>query len=156
MDILTDFPERIQPGITLYVGDIVPADLRIVECKNLQTNEAILTGRRKRTCNQGRRQYRLHGNLFSGRGLMKIASIGELTELGKIAESLSEVKDEATPLQVRLRNFSTLLTYLVISLAVFILVVGLLAGINFLEMLEISIVLAIAAIPEGLLIACDH
>ncbi len=74
-------------------------------------------------------------------------------ELGKIAGSLSEMKDEPTPLQIRLQGFGRSLTYLVIIVSVLIFAVGLVSGVGFLEMLKVSVVLAIAAIPEGLPIA---
>jgi Ca2+-transporting ATPase len=73
--------------------------------------------------------------------------------LGKIAASLHENVEEDTPLQVRLKAFSKTLTIIVVLFTLGILVVGLLMGREFLDMLRTSIILAIAAIPEGLLIA---
>ncbi len=139
--------------VVLVDGDRIPADGRLVEAVHLTVNEAILTGESEPVTKEDCSPAYMGTTVFSGRGLMKVASIGKSTELGKIAESLSEVKDEATPLQIRLRSFSKNLTYIVIALSVFILTVGLLSGFGFLEMVEIAIVLAIAAIPEGLLIA---
>ncbi|MFH0748526.1 MAG: HAD-IC family P-type ATPase [Candidatus Bathyarchaeota archaeon] len=139
--------------VVLVDGDRIPADGELVEAVHLTINEAILTGESEPVTKEGGNPAYMGTTVFSGRGLMKVTSIGKLTELGKIAESLSEVKDEVTPLQERLRSFSTTLTYIVIGVSVFILSVGVLSGIGFLEMLEVSIVLAIAAIPEGLLIA---
>ncbi len=66
---------------------------------------------------------------------------------------LFEEKQEETLLQVRLKAFSKTLTMLVLAITIAIFTVGLISGRPFLEMLRISIVLAIAAIPEGLLIA---
>lgn len=139
--------------VVLVNGDHIPADGELLEVVHLSVNEAILTGESEPVAKEEGNSVYMGTTLFSGRGLMKVTSIGMSTELGKIAESLAEVEDEATPLQVRIRSFSSFLTYMVIALSVFILVVGLLSGIGFLEMLEISIVLAIAAIPEGLIIA---
>jgi len=139
--------------VVLIDGDRIPADGELVEVVHLTVNEAILTGESEPVTKEKGNSAYMGTTVFSGRGLMRVTSIGKSTELGKIAESISEVKDEATPLQARLRSFSTFLTYIVIGLSVFILVVGILSGIGFLEMLEVSIILAIAAIPEGLLIA---
>jgi len=84
---------------------------------------------------------------------MEVTHTGSLTELGQIATSLSDDLHEETPLQVRLKAFSRTLTLLVLGITVAILAVGLISGRPFLDMLRVSIVLAIAAVPEGLLIA---
>ncbi|MFX0045866.1 MAG: cation-translocating P-type ATPase [Candidatus Hermodarchaeota archaeon] len=139
--------------VILAEGDRIPADGELAETVYITVNEAILTGESEPVLKEVGDIAFMGTTVFSGRGLLKVTSIGKSTELGKIAESLSEVKDEPTPLQVQLQSFSKLLTYVVIGLSIFILTVGLLKGIGFLEMLEVSIILAIAAIPEGLLIA---
>ena len=56
-------------------------------------------------------------------------------------------------LQVRLKAFSKILTYIVVSATLIIFIVGLLMGRGLLDMLRTSIILAIATVPEGLLIA---
>lgn len=134
-------------------GDRIPADGKLVEAVHITVNEAILTGESEPIVKGIGDDAYMGTTVFSGRGLMKVTSIGSSTELGKIAGSLSEMQSEATPLQVRLQSFSVSLTYLVIAISVSIFVIGILSGIGLLEMLEVSIVLAIAAIPEGLLIA---
>ena len=91
--------------------------------------------------------------LLSGRALMQITATGKNTELGKIAVSLQEHVEEDTPLQIRLKVFSKSLTRIVILFTLAILLSGLLLGTPFLDMLRTSIILAIAAVPEGLLIA---
>ncbi len=91
--------------------------------------------------------------VITGRGLMQVNQTGRHTELGKIAASLQEHVEEDTPLQVRLKVFSKTLTRIVVLFTLGILVAGLLMGREFLDMLRTSIILAIAAVPEGLLIA---
>lgn len=134
-------------------GDRIPADGELVETVSLHLNEAILTGESEPVIKNNGDMVYMGTIALSGRGLMKVTFIGANTELGKIAESLSEVKEEATPLQARLEGFGRSLTYIVIVMSIFILVIGLLSGIGFLEMIKMSVVLAIAAIPEGLPIA---
>lgn len=134
-------------------GDRIPADGELVETVSLHLNEAILTGESEPVIKNNGDTVYMGTIALSGRGLMKVTSIGANTELGKIAESLSEMKEEATPLQARLEGFGRSLTYIVIVMSIFILVIGLLSGIGFLEMIKMSVVLAIAAIPEGLPIA---
>jgi Ca2+-transporting ATPase len=82
-----------------------------------------------------------------------VTQTGSRSELGQIATSLQEHVEEDTPLQVRLKAFSKALTYIVVAFTLAILVGGLLMGREFLDMLRTSIILAIAAVPEGLLIA---
>ena len=91
--------------------------------------------------------------VVTGRGILRITQTGTKTELGQIAASLSEHVEEETPLQVRLKAFSKVLTYIVVAATLVILIVGLLMGREFFDMLRTSIILAIAAVPEGLLIA---
>lgn len=134
-------------------GDRIPADGELIEAVTFSTNEATLTGESESVAKDTGDSVYMGTTVLSGRGLMKVTSTGIRTELGKIAESLTEIKDEPTPLQVRLENFAKSLTYMVIIISVLIFAIGLLSGIGALEMLKVSIVLAIAAIPEGLLIA---
>jgi Ca2+-transporting ATPase len=91
--------------------------------------------------------------VITGRGILQITDTGPRTELGQIATSLSEHVEEDTPLQARLKSFSKILTYIVVTATLLILLVGLLMGRGFFDMLRTSIILAIAAVPEGLLIA---
>ncbi len=91
--------------------------------------------------------------VVAGRGLIQIEKTGPATELGGIATSLQEHVEEDTPLQKRLKAFSRSLTLIVIGFTLAILATGLIMGEGFLQMLRTSIILAIAAVPEGLLIA---
>jgi Ca2+-transporting ATPase len=152
--IMIDVSEIVPDDlVVLQDGARVPADGTLIEAVQLSVNEAILTGESEPVAKDVDDPAYMGTTVFSGRGLMKVTAIGKSTELGRIAESLAEVQDEDTPLQRRLHSFSKLLTYIVISVCVIILLVGLVSGIELLEMVKVSIVLAIAAIPEGLLIA---
>ncbi len=148
----------IVPGdvVILAAGDRVPADGEVLESARMSVNEAILTGESEpvfKDRSDGHNRVFMGTTVLAGRGVMKVTSTGEQTELGKIATSLSETEDEATPLQVRLAAFSRTLTRIVIGVTIVIFVIGLLTGKPALEMVRVSIILAIAAIPEGLLIA---
>jgi len=149
---------ELVPGdlVVLNAGEHVPGDGQVVEGTKLTLDEAILTGESepvtKSTTPDQDRVY-MGTTVVTGRGLMYVTHTGSHTELGQIATSLREEKQEETPLQVRLRTFSHTLTRLVVLITVAIFVVGLISGRPFLEMLRMSIILAIAAVPEGLLIA---
>jgi len=145
----------IVPGdiVALNDGDRVAADGELIEAVSLNVNEAILTGESEPVAKVMGDVAYMGTTALSGRGLMYVTAIGASTELGKIAESLSEIKDEPTPLQVRLEGFGRTLTYLVVIVSLLIFAVGLFSGVGLLEMIRVSVVLAIAAIPEGLTIA---
>ncbi len=149
---------ELVPGdvVLLNSGEHVPADGEIIESTKLAVDEAILTGESEpvnKSNTDGHDQIFMGTTTITGRGTMVVTQIGSRTELGQIATSLQEHVEEDTPLQVRLKSFSKTLTYIVIGFTVAILVTGLLMGRGFLEMLQVSIILAIAAVPEGLLIA---
>jgi len=134
-------------------GDRIAADGELIEVVNFSVNEAILTGESEPIAKGVGDTVYMGTSVASGRGLVEVTATGMGTELGKIAGSLAEIKENPTPLQVRLQRFGKTLTYMVVAICVIILVTGLLLGVGFLPMVELSVVLAIAAIPEGLLIA---
>ena len=161
---------ELVPGdlVLLNAGEKAPGDGEILEATKLSLDEAILTGESETVNKQAIRQAEatstedapdLQTRVFmgttvvTGRGILRVTEIGTKTELGKIAASLSEHVEEETPLQVRLKAFSKILTYIVVAATLVILGVGLLMGHEFFDMLRTSIILAIAAVPEGLLIA---
>jgi P-type Ca2+ transporter type 2C len=161
---------ELVPGdlVVLTAGEKAPGDGELIEATKLSLDEAILTGEsepvnKHAITQQGeitsgngtgsQTQVFMGTTVVTGRGILRITRTGTRTELGQIATSLSEHVEEETPLQVRLKAFSKILTYIVVAATLVILVVGLLMGRNFLDMLRTSIILAIAAVPEGLLIA---
>ena len=161
---------ELVPGdlVLLNAGEKAPGDGVMLEATKLSLDEAILTGESEPVNKQafdpaqaqnGENALAVQSNIFmgttvvTGRGIMRVTQTGTHTELGQIATSLSEHVEEETPLQVRLKAFSKILTYVVVTLTLVILTVGLIMGRELFDMLRTSIILAIAAVPEGLLIA---
>jgi Ca2+-transporting ATPase len=161
---------ELVPGdlVVLNAGEKAPGDGELIETTKLSLDEAILTGEsepvNKHTVGTlegvppenaiDAQSYVFMGTtVVTGRGILRITKTGTNTELGQIAASLSEHVEEDTPLQVRLKSFSKVLTYTVVAFTLVILIVGLFMGREFFDMLRTSIILAIAAVPEGLLIA---
>jgi Ca2+-transporting ATPase len=149
---------ELVPGdmAVLNAGEHVPGDGQIVEGTKLSADEAILTGESEpvnKSTASGQNQLFMGTTVVTGRGLMQVSHTGCQTELGKIATSLQEHVEVETPLQVRMKAFSKTLTRIVVGFTLAILISGLVMGRPFLEMLRTSIILAIAAVPEGLLIA---
>ncbi|MBS1505967.1 MAG: cation-translocating P-type ATPase [Bacteroidetes bacterium] len=156
--------EELVPGdlIFLEAGDMVPADGRIFRPSQLQMDEAALTGESLPVeKNEGQldeattlaeRTNMLYKGTFIAKGNTRciVTSTGMLTELGKIASLVQSAEQAATPLEKKLEGFSKKLIKITVALVVIIFFAGLLNGQKFLEMLETSIALAVAAIPEGL------
>lgn len=161
---------ELVPGdlAVLVMGEKAPGDGELVEATRLALDEAILTGESEPVNKHAIRtpagslhngdidpqtQVFMGTTIVTGRGIMRVTRTGIHTELGQIAASLSEHVEEDTPLQIRLKAFSKVLSYIVIAATLIILLVGVAMGGEFLYMLRTSIILAIAAVPEGLLIA---
>jgi P-type Ca2+ transporter type 2C len=156
--------EEIVPGdiVLLEAGNLVPADLRIIESHSLRLVESSLTGEsvpvdkisgviKELDLPLGDQvNMSFKGTLISnGRGKGIVIATGMNTELGKIATMLQE--DEVqTPLQKRMMDFGKKLSWLIIIICIILFGIGLLRGEEPLSMLLLSISLAVAAIPEAL------
>src|SRR5690554_2690344 len=148
--------------IILEAGDKVPADVRIVQARHLQVQEAALTGESVPIEKQAqenpaeavladRTAMAYSGTLVTqGRGLALVIATGSNTELGRINKMLHRVESLTTPLLQQMSQFARYLTFvvLIVGLAVFLL--GLLRGNDpsYLFMAVVSLI--VAAIPEGL------
>jgi Ca2+-transporting ATPase len=149
---------EIVPGdlVILEAGDKVPADGYLIKGVNLLVNESILTGEEEAVAKnekEGRNNLFMGTTIISGRGEMKVTKIGKETEMGKIGQSLAEIKEEKTPLQLKLEKFTQNLVKIVLLVCFFIFLIGIFHQEDIWKMLKFSIILAIAAIPEGLPIA---
>jgi len=146
---------ELVPGdmVLLNAGEKVPGDGALLESTKLAFDEAILTGESEPVNKAIEEKAFMGTTVLTGRGLMQVQQTGSSTELGKIATSLQDHVEEDTPLQKRLKAFSKTLTWIVVGFTLAIMITGLIMGGGFLSMLRTSIILAIAAVPEGLLIA---
>ncbi|MBN1325473.1 HAD-IC family P-type ATPase [Candidatus Falkowbacteria bacterium] len=146
------------PGdiVMLNLGDKVPADGFLLECNNLLINEAILTGESEpigKDLSAENNQIFMGTTIVLGHGLMQVSKTGLATEIGKIGKSLAEIKEVKTPIQMRLEKFSKTLAKFVLLICAIIFIVGLVYGQDFFQMLGISIVLSVSAIPEAMPVA---
>ncbi|PZR29661.1 MAG: ATPase, partial [Azospira oryzae] len=156
--------EELVPGdlIFLEAGDMVPADGRIFRSSQLQVDEAALTGESipvekkvsqlKEDTTLAERINMLYKGTFvtKGNAYGVITGTGMQTELGRIASLVQSAEQAATPLERKLEQFSKKLIKITVALVVIIFFAGILNGQHILEMLETSIALAVAAVPEGL------
>lgn len=158
--------------IILEAGDSVPADARIIESASLKCEEAALTGEsvpvekfekavapdQNGDVALGDRTNMVYmgSSVVYGRAVAVVTGVGMNTEMGKIASALTLVKEEQTPLQIKLANLSKTLTWLVLIICLVIFGVGVLREGSFdlkntvLPSFMVAVSLAVAAIPEGL------
>lgn len=161
--------------VVLEAGDSVPADCRIIECASMKIEESALTGEsvpvtktaepidplgsddvplgdRKNMCYMG-------SSVAYGRGKAVVVATGMDTEMGKIADALTQAKDEETPLQIKLNQLSKILSFIVLGICVFIFVFDIVRALivgdaitlsSTLSFFMVAVSLAVAAIPEGL------
>jgi Ca2+-transporting ATPase len=149
--------------VFLEAGDLVPADIRLIDVKQIRSDESPLTGESLpvekipdpidgEDLGVGDRRNVLHkGTLITyGRGSGVVVATGMQTEIGKIAGLLHSAGDSQTPLQQRLSLFGKRIAFFVIGLCVLIFFIGLLRGEDPALMFMTALSLAVAAIPEAL------
>ena len=149
--------------VVLDTGDYVPADLRIIESVNLQTQESALTGestsvekiseiiKDEKIGLGDMKNIAFSSSLITyGRGKGIVVATGMDTEVGKIATMIESTEKEKTPLQAKLDNLGKTLGIAALAICLVIFVVGWLYGRNPLDMFMTAVGLAVAAIPEGL------
>ena len=159
--------------IVLEAGDAVPADARILECASMKVEEAALTGESvpslksesvltleegKKDVPLGDRKNMVYmgSTVVYGRGRAVVTGTGMNTEMGKIADALTQAKDNQTPLQRKLSQLSKVLSVLVLGICAIIFAVSLfraypsVSGEVVLDTFMVAVSLAVAAIPEGL------
>ena len=157
--------------MVLEAGDAVPADGRILEAASMKIEEAALTGESVPVTKTQEVLVGENGNIplgdrknmvymgstvVYGRGKAVLTGTGMNTEMGKIAEALSNAKDGETPLQLKLNQLSKILSLLVLGICAIIFVLDLaraypdITGTRMLDTFMVAVSLAVAAIPEGL------
>ncbi|MEZ4701827.1 MAG: cation-transporting P-type ATPase [Rhodothermales bacterium] len=156
--------DELVPGdlVLLEGGDVVTADLRIVEASKLQADESALTGesvpvgKAPAAVDAGaplaeRRSMLYKGtSITRGSGLAVVTATGMDTELGVITQLVAEAEEEATPLEKRLALLARKLIWVTLGITVFVTAAGIVMGKPLLLMIETGLALAVAAIPEGL------
>ena len=153
------------PGdiIRLEAGDFVPADARLLHSAGLKSEESALTGESVPSEKDAQEPVSADAALgdrvnmvFSGCSITYgtatavVTATGMQTEMGKIAGLLSGEEETQTPLQKKLASLGKILGFVALGACAIIFVVGLLNGIDVLEIFMTSVSLAVSAIPEGL------
>ncbi|MDP2902859.1 MAG: cation-transporting P-type ATPase [Methylovulum sp.] len=168
--VLRDGQRRAIPATELTVGDVVllqsgdkvPADLRLLQSRELQIDESALTGesvpveKQLATLSEDTVLADRHNMAYSstlvtyGSGLGIVVEVGDRTEIGRINSLLSSTIELETPLTKKISQFSRLLLWVILALAAVTFAVGVWRGQPLLDMFMAAVALAVGAIPEGL------
>src|SRR3989338_1849476 len=153
------------PGdiLKLETGDKIPADARLFEVINLETQEASLTGEStpvskelkllpEKTPLADRINMVFSGTVITnGRGKAVVTGTGMKSEIGKIAELIEEVEQEKTPLQKKLEQMGRVLGIATVVVSFIVFLTGIFKGGGVFEFFIVAVALAVAAIHEGFL-----
>ncbi|MGF1784319.1 cation-transporting P-type ATPase [Photobacterium swingsii] len=164
-DVLSIPARELVPGDILKIntGDILAADVRIIEANRLSIDEAALTGESEPV---DKRIAELEGDniglgdqvnmgfmttiVTSGNGYGVVVGTGMQTEVGHIADMMTNTEETKTPMQVRMDTIAHTLMIAALSVVAVVCAIGLYHGMPWLEILNTGISLSVAAIPEGL------
>src|SRR5215467_8771332 len=157
--------EQLVPGdvVLLESGDKIPADLRLIDAKNLRTEEAALTGESVPSEKAidavpvnatvgDRGSMAFSGTMVvSGRATGVVVATGSETELGRINQLLGEVSSLETPLLRQIKKFGYAISAIVGVATVLIFAYGKwVMGMDFASLFHAVVGIAVSAIPEGL------
>lgn len=158
---------ELVPGdiVLLKSGVSVPADIRLLKAQDLRVDESLLTGEslpvEKRARDGldpdtplGDRTTLAHAGstVASGRGTGVVVRTGTMTEIGRIAKSLTE-EEQVPPLVVRVRRFTRVIAVGVLGIIVLLGLLQALRGEDLMDIFLLAVALAVSAIPAGLPVA---
>jgi Ca2+-transporting ATPase len=156
--------EKLVPGdiVLLEGGDLVAADLRLIEASKMQADESSLTGesvpvsKTVDTLSEDLSLAERTNMVYKGTAITRgsgegvVVATGMNTELGHISAMTASAKEEVTPLEKRLDQLGRRLIWVTLAIAALVGVAGIIGGKDLFLMIETAIALAVAAVPEGL------
>lgn len=156
---------ELVPGDLVYLqsGDRVPADLRLLNGRNLQIDESALTGESVPVDKSPVDQLPLNTSLADrcnmaqsttlvtyGIGTGVVTAIGDRTEIGRIKDMVASAEILATPLTRQIQQFSLVLTKVILAIAALTLIVALINRYSLQDAFLAVVALAVGSVPEGL------
>lgn len=160
--------EELVPGdiCLLESGNRVPADLRLLDFKNLAIDESLLTGESLAVAKSSTtstdtkapisdRTNMAYGGstVMVGRGVGVVVATGLHTEVATIAKTVAETAETKPPLVVRMDQFARYISVAVVGACGLLAVVVVSRGIPLTEVFFMAVALVVSAIPEGLPVA---
>ncbi len=170
VDILRNGSKSSIDAADVVIGDIlliesgvkVSADIRLIEANNLNIDESFLTGESTsivkntekidsdRSVGDRSNTVFAGSTVISGRGKGVVIATANDTEVGKIAEVVTQTEKNKPPLLIRIEKLSAQIAYVILGVSVLITVISLFRGDPFTEIFLLVVALAVSAIPEGL------
>lgn len=157
--------ELLVPGdiVILKCGSKVPADMILLSSENLEVNESMLTGESvaveknekfipKEDCQLQDRLNEVFAGTIITKGVAKgiVIAVGKETEMGKIADKITQKTTIETPLTIRMKAFSKVFTVIVCIAVALVAIIAVARGGTIKDILLMSISLAVSSIPEAL------
>lgn len=139
--------------VVISAGSSIPADGVILKSYALAVNEANLTGESTAILKEKFDKVYMGTTVVSGKAYIKIEKTGIHTEMGKIGKELGSISSEKTPLQIQISNIAKFLSFIILIVIIALFITGILLGYDLLEVMVMSVAIAVATIPEGLVIA---
>ncbi len=151
--------------LILESGDKISADARIIECYNFQVDESSLTGESinvykikevlQEEVSLADRKNMLYAgtSVITGRAKAVVVATAIETEIGKIADKVTNTKEEKSPLTIRIEKFSKQISIIIMIIAILTTIILLTKGYPINEIFLCVIALAVSAMPEGLPLA---
>lgn len=148
--------------VLLEAGNMVPADLRLIEVQGIQIEESTLTGEfapveknadyieSTQGDNSCANMAYMSTFVTRGRGKGVVTATGMDTRIGHIADLLHENGEKLTPLQLKLGELGKALSILAVAICALLFLIAVMQKRNIGEMLLTSVSLTVAAVPEGL------
>ncbi|MEJ1241390.1 HAD-IC family P-type ATPase [Chryseolinea sp. T2] len=161
--------EELVPGdvVLLESGNKIPADLRLLEARDLAIEEALLTGESVAVVKNiepldANAEHSLGDQLNmafaattvqKGRGIGIVTATAQHTEIGRIADSLRTTEPEKPPLERRMESFSRRISVIVVFVCIALGIIGYFEGMPAREVFFLMVAVGVSAIPEGLPVA---
>jgi len=141
------------PGdiVVLSEGDRIPADGKLTHGKHIEIDESILTGESIPVLKK-QNDIVFSGTLVTrGKARLLVEKTGMNSRFGQIAQTLSDIEQDKTPLKRELNTLGKVLSIIVIVISFMLIPIGMSQGKSLLPLIVLAISIGIAAIPEGLL-----
>lgn len=171
--VLRNGREKIVDSEDLVVGDVfylesgdkVSADARIIECNNLSINESMLTGesnaifknsskmKEKKSISESVNMVYAGTSVITGRAKCIAVGTGSNTEIGRIATTVIDTKNEDSPLTIRMNKFTKQISIAIVCVSIVLLISLYIKGAELKEMFLSVVALSVSAMPEGLPLA---
>ncbi len=144
--------EELVPGDIVFLneGDRIPADGVLLKEHHLESDESLLTGESLPVMKEGGNEVYMGMLITKGNGYMEVTKIGMQTKFGQVAQTLSAIENDKTPLQIQLTRLGRTLSVIAVVIAFLIIPFGIFQGREFTPLLLLATSIAIAAVPVSL------